>query len=322
MFKMRIPLLPSMIFTCYLTLVCAHPEVSHHLGYVQLLSDRIVSEGELKWVKEHIEKSDFENPFEIAKTLKKFGDDFKRIGHNRISTMLELFATEDLIGRYPVACSSGAAKQFIDMTTIAFGSFDKYLSIAQSDDRAKPELLQSNKKLFQFLKWNGDQVWKRCLKPAEIQISFMNLIGEINVKAEESLDSLFSSTTIYQDQELVAKVKNTDFVGSQIDGKSMFESMREYLKRENPKSLVNSYKMAEFIENNCKLLYPKLSGFFDGYNLARALFSDEPTLEEENSAKFNKLNQYSRLCGQILRPSTSQIAIKNIAKSTPKIVID
>lgn len=297
--------------------ICSAQAKTPSLDYTRLLSERVTNEEELRWVVDHIENNDYQSLLEISEVLKRYSEDFKRIGHSRIANILGSLASQNRnSGKHPIECSGREAKQFIDLTTIAFGNLEKYISLVSTSNQL-PERVQ---KLLNFLNWHSNSIWRECLKPEVIKSMFISLINGLDLQAEEALDSLFTSTEFYhQDDVAATKAEKMDFTDSQMDGFSMFSSMSDFLKKKNPSARINSYRMVEFIESNCKVLYPKLSQFFDGYNLARALFNEEPKVEEENSTRFNKLNEYSRLCGQILRPSSAQIAVANIARSMPRI---
>lgn len=281
------------------------------VSYVELLSLNVAHEGELKWIVEHVEASNVEEPAEMSKLLGKYSEDFRRIGHFQISAILDLFAGGPK-GKHSVSCLSYEAKRFIDLATVSFGNIKNYLALVESNQQ--PE---HNRKLFNLLIWHSNNTWRKCLSDSAITSMFASMSQKIDPEVENTFDKLILARS-NSDKELASEAEKIDFTKGKLDGRGMVDAMAANLKQAKPSAQVFPNMLFEFITSKCRSLYPILSDFFDGYNLSRALFPNEIESREERLAKFKKLNEYSRLCNQVLKPATSQISATNIAKNTPK----
>lgn len=282
--------------------------------YIELVSFPVEHQTELRWIVDKIEErtsSDSEQDF--VKFFAEAKAESVNAGDYQKKVILDVFD--------PTSVSSSSshdegnfsfdAKCFIDLTTVAFGSFKNYISLVKSK-----KLPQKNVKLFNYLKEYGYNKWQKCLSSNTLQISFFGALDKLDKVAERAFDELFKTNEEYpSESKLNSVVEKVDFVKGKLNGKYMMSAMKKYLEEFTPNVKTNANMLVNYLHQLCDKMYPTLVEFFDGYNLARAILPDRPKTSEEDSPTFKKLHEYTRLCIQLMDSATSKIAAEKITKS-------
>lgn len=291
-------------------MICDAQAKVNPLDYIELVSFPIEHETELRWIVDKIEErtlSDSEEDF--AKFFAEAGAESINTGDYQKKVILDVFDPKSVgsSSSHDEGNFSFDAKCFIDLTTVAFGSFKNYISLIKSK-----KLPQKNVKLFNYLKDYGYKKWSKCLSPNTLQISFFGALDKLDKVAERAFDQLFKTNKEYPSQKVVEKV---DFVKGKLNGKHMMSAMKKYLEEFSPNVKTSANMLVNYLHQLCDKMYPTLVEFFDGYNLARAISPNQPKTNEEDSPTFKKLHEYTRLCIQLMDSATSKIAAEKITKS-------
>lgn len=291
--------------------VCAVQAKTEPLEYIELISQPLEHEKELKWIVEEVEKGEdsIEGTTRALDEAKKLSIDK---GDYTTKIILDVF---DLVPVDPISETeqfSFEVKCLIDITSLSFGSYKSFLSLLNSN-----QLPENNKKLFNYLKVYVYKKWPKCLLANNLKLAFFNTLDKLNKEAEKAFDMLMKTNEEFpSDAKLASVAEKTDFVkGKNLNGKHMMSAMKKYLKEFAPEVKTNRHMLARYVLESCSRMYSTLVEFFDGYNLARSLSPELPITVEEESATFIKLNEYSRLCVQALDVATSKVALENIVNS-------
>lgn len=269
-------------------------------------------ETDLSWIVNQIEQYSGESPEDTRRLLEELQQ--RLVGYDNpylhmiVGTLVEF--TED---KSRTICFGYRAATFLDLVRSAFGSFKAYkLSMTTR------QIPDKNQKLFTFLNYYEYGKYRRCLRSKSFARRYVEARSGIDVKAEEIFDGfLFTQLKYPSDVSMAKTAQKMDFVKQKFNGKYMMKMMEQFERPNKTDSdwKGNPRKLVEYVRSVCKKLYPALSEFFDGYNLAKALFPSEPERYEEKLPRFRKLNEYSRLCNQVLNPPNSEIFADNLIKS-------
>lgn len=302
---MKIFLTSTLIFSIA---ICAAWAEIKPLEYIELVSFPLEHVTELKWIVENIEKTpgdsdeDFVNFFIEAKKQSINEDDYQK------KVVLDALDPKTPVSDEDV---SFEAKCFIDITTIAFGSFKNYISMVKSG-----KLPKTSKKLFNYLKEYGFDKWRNCIAKDKIQLVFSSTLDKLDKVAERTFGQLFHTNERDPSENKLASVaEKVDFVKGKLNGKHMMAAMKSYLQGVELNLKATPKLLVYYIKNLCDKMYPTLVDFYDRYNLARAISPDRPKTDLEDSPTFKKLHEYARLCIQLLDLSTTKIAEEKIESS-------
>lgn len=306
--KMRL-LVVALVVISSLTTFCYFVETRGNLDkYLEILSENPSRITELTWLVEKVEEDGGESAEETAQMISQLRDKFDSSKSYRLSMILSVFDVKK--ARH--LCQGSEARRYIDIITIAFGSIDIFGSLIVSNLEPK-----HNVKLFRFLKIYGLKNWRECVKEKKVKDMFYSIVNSVDWKLEQTFDNLMiTDRRIPSESELLSAAEKVDFMNGKLDVSHMFNVMDWYYSSSNEKGVErNSKTLIEFLQSICRQLNHNLNNLFDGYNFARFVLPDEPESQFEQSPRFNKFNEYTRLCLQVNSKATSKIVVENIKKN-------
>lgn len=214
-------------------------------------------------------------------------------------------------------CSSHFVGRLVGLVQVLWGDFDNFLKLVPTGN-----LPSQHKKLFSYIVVNAPVQYKKCYDGTETKYAKMRMI--MDKRAESQFDKFISKgkeqdATDAADQRLTKTALQIDFVNGQLKMGKMMKALNTYTNNDDDSYNSVANTALRFLEDTCSAFQNTLTEVFIPYNMARALNGQQkcPKLDRLGPG-FTKLNEYIRLCNQMMNPNSHLDVKENINLNSSK----
>lgn len=265
----------------------------------------------LKYLK--LVKSELEKPSPALSTI-----GFNDLEMNSTDRLRIIWVTDNLLqladrNQKPL---SDDIKHIITVINLAFGNVESFSRLLQESQTSDVK----NVKLFKYLKHFGLNYLRGCFNHYMERDNRKTIFNSLDTTSEIKFDRIYksleeeSNSNILQDENddisLTRSTKEFDLLHSKFNARKMLNIIKKEFDNSDDPSGGAKEIFYHFFEANCARLRSSMGTAFDVYNLSRALI---PELAKQTfSVRFQKLNEYSRICLPIQNPQVRDKAIESI----------